>query len=259
MNSSVFISLAIQQNFKTFSLPHVIFLLVTAAIAIMLVLYREEIKNTKAKLYLRYAIAVLLFGSEASKQIADWLNGGWNIQWSLPLHLCGITSIVCIIMLITKSHRLFEIMYFWGLIGSPLAMILPDLNVPYASIAFWAFMISHSMNIIAVVYMITAYKHRPTMNSMKKAFIFTNVYMICIAGFNYIAGSQYYYFYLCKDPASGFVNPFKTISSWPQIIFLLELLTIIMLSLSYLPYYIKDYNRKKEALRLQMAVTIEGE
>ena len=53
-------------------------------------------------------------------------------------------------------------MYFWGLIGSPLALILPDLNVSYVSIKFWAFMISHSMNIIAVVYMMIAYGYRPT-------------------------------------------------------------------------------------------------
>jgi hypothetical integral membrane protein (TIGR02206 family) len=258
MNRFVFTNIIVQQKFKAFSLPHILFLLATLSIIIMLVLYKEETKNTKAKLYLRYTIAVLLFGSEASKQIADLLKGGWNIQWSLPLHLCGITSIICIIMLITKSHGLFEVMYFWSLIGSTLAMILPDLNVSYTSITFWAFMISHSMNIIAVVYMMIAYKYRPTMNSMKKTFIYTNVYMICIAGFNYIVGSQYYYFYLCKDPSPGFVNPFKAVTSWLEIILLLEVLTIIMLFLSYLPYYVKDYNRKKEDLRTQVPVTLEG-
>lgn len=248
MNSFTFVSIIDQQKFKAFSLPHILFLLATLTIIILLILYKDKIKKTRTGLYLRYTIAAFLLWAEASKQIADLLEGGWSVQWSLPLHLCGITSIICIIMLIRESYGLFEVMYFWSFIGSPFAMFLPDLNASYLSITFWAFMISHSMNIIAVVYMMIAYKYRPTMESMKKAFIFTNLYMISIAGFNYITGSQYYYFYLCKDPTPGFVNPFKTITSWPQIIFLLEIITIIMLLLYYVPYYVKDYKRKKESL-----------
>jgi hypothetical integral membrane protein (TIGR02206 family) len=224
----------------------------------LLILYREKIKSTKAKSYLRYTIAILLFASEASKQITDLTNGGWTIKWSLPLHLCGITSVICIFMLITKSYRMFEVMYFWSLIGSPLAMILPDLNVSYTSITFWVFMISHSMNIIAIVYMMTIYKYRPNISSTVEGFLFTNIYMVFIAGFNYIAGSQYYYFYLCKDPSPGFVNPFKTVTSWPQIILLLEMVTIITILIAYLPYFFKDNNKKKEA-PLQVSITGEME
>ena len=105
MNSFVFTGLVLQQKFQAFSLPHILFLIATISIIAVLVLYKEELKNTKAKLCLRYTIAALLFGSEVSKQMVDLINGGWTIKWSLPLHLCGVTSIVCIIMLVTKSPQ----------------------------------------------------------------------------------------------------------------------------------------------------------
>lgn len=242
---------AFNEKFEMFSLIHIIFLLIILSMTILILYCKDRIKNKKTTLYLRNMIITLLLVSEVSKQIVGLLNGTWSVRWSLPLHLCGISSIVCIIMLINKSYVLFEIMYFWCLVGSPLALLFPDLNVSYRNVSFWAFMISHSMNIIAVVYMMALHKYRPSLGSVKKTFLFTNIYMVFIAGFNYIAGSNYYYFYLCRDPSPNFANPFKTITSWPVLLFLIEIATLILLAILYLPYYIKDYNREKKDLSLK--------
>jgi hypothetical integral membrane protein (TIGR02206 family) len=153
-------------------------------------------------------------------------------------------------MLASQSYLLFEILYFWGLIGSPIAILLPGgLNVTYSSPVFWQFMISHSLNVISILFMIIAYRYRPTVKSIRKAFNATNIYMIFIALFNYLIGSNYYYFYLCKDPSPQFINPFKGIASWPLILLLLESVSISAILIFYFPYAVNDYVKREHAVR----------
>lgn len=236
----------IHAGFKLFSFFHIAIILSLVIIIILMFAFKSIFRNSKVKNFLRYILAYLLLFVKASEQVLDFIKGRWTVKGSLPLHLCGITSIFCIVMLLTKKYSIFEIMYFWGLIGSPLAIIFPsDLNYSYNSIIFWQFMISHFLNIIIVVFMIIAYKFRPTLKSIYKTFIWTNIYMAFIACFNYTAGSNYYFLYLCKDPAPQFPNPFKTVNSWPIIILLLEAVTILMPLLFYIPYAVIDAASKK--------------
>jgi hypothetical integral membrane protein (TIGR02206 family) len=176
------------------------------------------------------------------------LRGTWDIRITLPLHLCGITSIACIVMLMTESYSIFEVVYFWGLIGSPLAMVFPDLSATYRDISFWQFMSSHSLNVISVIFMMTAYKYRPTIKSTKKTFFCTNIYMVFIACLNYLVGANYYYLYLWKDPVPQFHNPMKSINSWPMIIMALELFSLAVIFLFYLPYAISDTAKRRKSI-----------
>ena len=236
--------------FHPFSKIHINILLIIALIIICMIVCKDLIYKSKYKKTVRYLLASLLFLVRASEQLLNIFDGTWDIKNDLPLHLCGITSVLCIIMLILNNYTMFEFLYFWGLIGSPVALIIPgDLNYTYSSPVFWQFMLAHALNIISILYLMFAYKYRPVKKSIEKAFIITNIYMIFIAIFNYFVGSNYYYFYLCNDPSPKILNPFKFINSWPLMIASIELLTIIAIFLFYLPYLIKD-KRTSQQYRL---------
>jgi hypothetical integral membrane protein (TIGR02206 family) len=231
-------------TFQLFSKIHIIILAALAIIILCMFVLRDLIYTSNHKKMARYALAFVLLIIRASEQVVSVIDGTWDIKGDLPLHLCGITSILCIVMLIFNSYTLFQVLYFWGLIGSPLALIIPGgLNCTYNSLEFWQFIIAHSLNIISILYFIFAYKYRPVVKSIWKTFFITNIYMGFIAVINYIIGSNYYYFYLCNNPSPNITNPFKLISSWPLIIVLLEALTLFAIILFYLPYAITD--RKK--------------
>lgn len=236
------------QEFDLFSLPHIIIIISLFLIVFLMVALRTSISNQRVIFILRYALAISIIVVEGSKQLLDLYRGTWNIKWSLPFHLCGITSILCIIMLLTQDSRLFDIIYFWALVGSPIAIIIPgNLNYTYANPSLWLFMASHFLNVMSAVFMMIAYKYRPFVKSIWKVFAQTNIYMVLIAGFNYIAGSDYYYFYLSRDPAPQITNPFKGINSWFAIILLLEAVTLLALFLYYSPFAIKDHIRDKKS------------
>lgn len=229
------------ETFQLFSKIHINILISILLIIILMFVFKGLIYNSKHKKLVRYTLAISLFIVRASEQVLKFVDGTWDIKGDLPLHLCGITSILCIIMLISNNYNLFQVLYFWSLIGSPIALIIPgDLNYSYASPIFWQFIIAHSLNIFSIFYMIFAYKYRPVFKSMQKTFLFSNIYMVFIAIFNYIVGSNYYYFYLCNDPSPSILNPFRFVSSWPLILILLEAATFIAIILFYSPYSIMD-------------------
>lgn len=236
------------QEFRLFSLPHIIIILSLFFIVFLMIALRTSISNQRVVLILRFTLAISIFLVEGLKQLLDLSKGTWSIKWSLPFHLCGITSILCIIMLLTQDSRLFDIIYYWALVGSPIAVIIPgDLNYTYADPRLWLFMASHFLNVIIAVFMMIAYKYRPFVKSIRKVFIETNIYMVLIAGFNYITGSDYYYFYLSRDPAPQLMNPFKGINSWFIIILLLEAVTLLALLLYYSPFAVKDHMKDKRS------------
>lgn len=240
------------QEFHLFSLPHIFIIISLFLVVFLMVALRAVISNQKIILMLRYTLTISIFVVEGSKQFLDLSGGTWNIKWSLPFHLCGITSILCIIMLITQDRRLFDIIYFWALVGSPIAVIIPgDLNYTYANPKLWLFMASHFLNVISAVFMMIAYKYRPFVKSIWKVFVQTNIYMALIAGFNYLTGSDYYYYYLSRDPAPQIINPFKGIHSLFVIVLLLEAVTLLALFLYYSPFAAEDHikNKRNSTLR----------
>lgn len=239
------------EKFELFSLPHMIIILSLFLIIFLMVALRTSISNQRVILILRYSLAISLIVVEVSKQLLDLSRGRWNIKWSFPFHLCGITSILCIIMLLTQNRRLFDIIFYWAIIGSPVAVIIPgDLNYTYADPGLWLFMASHFLNVISAVFMMIAYKYRPFVESIRKVFIQTNIYMILIACFNHLTGANYFYYYLTRDPIPQLTNPLKNITSKPVLILILETVTLLALVIYYSPYAIKDHmkNRKSSAL-----------
>src|SRR5690625_4531797 len=61
---------------------------------------------------IRLTFGWILIISRISLDIWYIKTGTWDIRSSLPLELCSIASLVCAVMLLTKSRQLFEVFYF---------------------------------------------------------------------------------------------------------------------------------------------------
>ncbi len=237
-------------QFRIFSSLHITMLVTICVIALGIIIFRKHLRGKNG--FYRYLIAVTALVLEGLNLIWVVNSGKWDLKTTLPVELCELTLILSIVMLIWKSYHLFETLYFWGFIGSTLALIFPHLHATYRHFHFWAFMLSHSLNLIALLYMMSVEKYRPTARSIRLCFIVTNIYMALMGTLNYFSGSNYYYYYVFSRPAPNIPNPIMYTNSWFLRISLLEITTLFALLIGYLPFMVAGAikNRNSQSVSL---------
>jgi hypothetical integral membrane protein (TIGR02206 family) len=154
----------------------------------------------------------------------------------LPFNMCNYTLILAAIMMITRSRKLFELVYFWS-IGAILAILTPDIRVAFPDYSSISFFVTHYYIYFAVFYGIKYYKFKVTFNSLKKAFIYINIIMLVLFPLNFLLDTNF--MFLKHKPIS---SPMDYLGPWPYYIISLEIVMIILFSLMYLPF---RKNRKK--------------
>lgn len=230
-------------QFKFFSLSHDLALLSLVAIVLAIYLMRKRLRVSQVDRFWRYSIASLLILQELSLNIWRLYNGTWTLQEALPLHLCGAAIIVSAIMLVTRKYSLYELSYFWGMSGAIQAMLTPDIGIySFPHYRFFQFFLSHGLIIIACLYMTFVSQYRPVFKSIGRTFIVTNIYMVFIAGFNYLTGSNY--LFICSKPETG--SLLDIMGPWPWYIFSLELMAVVSFLIYYAPFAVQNYFAKRK-------------
>jgi len=90
-------------EFRLFSLPHIIALLVVAALNVIMVLALKRVNSEKVNKYFCYILSFILLAQELSLNIWYICVGKWSVGHHLPLHLCGLAVVLSPIMLIGKK------------------------------------------------------------------------------------------------------------------------------------------------------------
>ena len=121
-------------------------------------------------------------------------SGNFTLAESLPLYSCRLAIIGTVFMLLTKSKRLFNIVYYWGMVGGLIALITPDTSgfgPPH--IMFVQYFIGHGTLIVSILYMMLAYGYYPTKPSLKRAYKITSIYFVGVFFINKLVGGNYSY------------------------------------------------------------------
>lgn len=142
----------------------------------------------------RYGLAALLVVNRLALHIWYLVNDMWSVQWQLPLHLCSVMLWLSIYMLLSRSYTAFEFVYFLGIGGASQALLTPDAGI-YGFPHFYPvqFFISHGGTITAAVFMAAVEGYRPTTKSIRKVFLWGNVYLLALIPVNLLLGSNYMY------------------------------------------------------------------
>ena len=223
------------EPFRLFSGPHLAVLVLVTATNIGIYLARDKFKNGHVNRIVRLTMAFLLIITFLAMQAWDALHGVWTVQSSLPLHLCSVSQIMCIIMLITRKYVIYEITYFWGLGGATQALLTPDLAFPFPHLVFFLFMGAHAVIVTACLWMTFAEEYRPGFKSLLKAWGALNLYMLFVAVINIILGSNY--LYICQKPVSPSIIDY--LGPWPWYLPVLEAVAFVVFLLCYLPFHYK--------------------
>jgi hypothetical integral membrane protein (TIGR02206 family) len=223
--------------FHLFSTAHLITLVIILGLCVLLVVFRRRIEEKRKRTFFRFFLASLLFVTDAWQQL--WLvhEKAWSLKTALPLQLSDLAVIVAILMLLTKSYKLFQFIYYAGLGSSIQAILTPDLNrFSFPHFQYIEFFVSHGGVVLALLFMIVAFHYRPTIASLWGTFLIVNLYGACVFFLNKSLNANY--LYIMKKPASASLLNF--LGPWPWYLLSLDLVMILSFYILYLPFWAKQ-------------------
>ena len=183
--------------FQTFGTQHLV--TVGAIVVLCALVSRAARAESDAKrLWLGRFLGCVLLGYVACIYFQQWRSDSLYWEYSLPLDLCNLVLIACILSLFRQNQFMTEIAYFWGLGGVVQATVTPDLAQGFPSWDFTLFFWGHGATLIAIAYLISARNFRPRRNSILRMMIALNAYGLIVGTINAIAGWNYGY--LCRKP-----------------------------------------------------------
>ena len=151
--------------------------------------------NRERKIQVTYAIGIIMILDFIAEHLFPLMSGTWDIQYNIPLHLCGISSIICCILpFIKKKERLFQFVYYTGIIGGIMAILTPQLNYFDGTLRYYLnFFVSHSLIIALPIFMFLHLGMKLPKFSWFKIWINLNILMAIIMPINFLLGSNYMY------------------------------------------------------------------
>jgi hypothetical integral membrane protein (TIGR02206 family) len=226
--------------------------LAALAFLLLLNLYLLRFRNAddKTKRAIRWRLALILLLNEIGWHYWNYTVGLWTIQTMLPLQLCSLMVWFGALMLLTKSYRIYQYVYFLGIGAAIQALATPDLGIyGFPHFRFFQTFLSHGLIITSALYMTFVENMRPTWKSVVRVAIWTNIYVIAIYFLNIYIGSNY--LNLIARPATPSLLDY--LPDWPMYILYMELLGIITVLLLYLPFAIRDWYTKFVTTRDSMS------
>ena len=168
------------------------------------------------------------------------IAGTFDIKIHLPFQLCRVANILIPLIMISKSDRVYQIVYFWGMSGVFQGLITPDIINDFPHFHFFRFWVGHNGMIIALVYATVVYGMRPKISSIKKSFVALNLFLLVSVIMNLILDANY--FWICGKPPMPSLLDY--LGPWPWYIMAAEFVALLHFLVAYLPFYILSRKKK---------------
>ncbi|MDQ0059369.1 YwaF family protein [Paenibacillus harenae] len=211
-------------SFEMFSAAHYAALLAAAVVFAWIVLQRRKLRVPSVNRTFRWVTASVLIGCEVALQASYLIEGEWSYG-SLPLQLCSLTLLLAAALLMTGSKRLYDIVFFLGILGALQALITPNLGQDFPHFRYFHFFIAHIGIIAAGLFVIAVERYRPTYKSVCNAWIWLHILAVPAAAVNYMTGYTNFMF-LARKP--GTASLLDMLAPWPWYILQLEVVVIAL-------------------------------
>lgn len=228
-----------------FSTPHIAAIALILAFCAALILCRKKLRNETIGYRFAIILAVIISAQQILLYIWYAYSGEWSVSWTLPIQLCDMSIFLSVLVLTTKNKYLSELLYFWGLGGATQAILTPDMgNHTFPHFVFYQFFTGHGLIVLTCLFIILVNRFRPTLKSVVRTFIITNLYAAVIIPINSLTGGNY--LFLRYKPQSG--SMMDLLGPWPWYVLWLEAVAIIFFFLLYLPFAFKGAGGKSASL-----------
>ena len=217
--------------FHAFDAQHIIVLI---GIAVLCLLVAKAVRKagSSPSNWLRGLIGLALISYTVFFYVQQGIKGALTWQDSLPLDLCSLVLIACIISLFRPIQLIIEIAYFWGLGGVLQALATPDLAQGFPSIEFILFFWGHGATLSAITFLCMAHGFKPGKGSVIRMMIALNLYALAVGTMNAITGWNYGY--LCHKPYAPSLLDF--LGPWPWYLLSIELIALVTFLILNIPW-----------------------
>lgn len=236
-------------EFRNFTLAHFLPIAVAASIIFLIWRFRKELRGFGKERYFRYILAFALIFSEMSYywRLVGMPELGPNPIDHLPVTVCGWAVVLASYMVVGKSQKLFDIVYFWLFAGSIFALITPTV-ITYTGptrFRYYQFWAEHLLGYVALFYMIFVHGMRPTVKSAIHSWLALAALGVVAFCVNRYLGPGANYLFLAKPEDTPSV-----LDILPPNFVLRTCIMVAAISalyfLAYLPWLLKDRKAAKE-------------
>ena len=219
---------------------HHLLLFTCAVIAIILTLhFSQKIKEHPMEKRLKVYVAILLIVLEVSYHVHNWTYP----RISIPLHLSSMATILCIVLLLTDSKRVFQYAFFFGILGGFMALVFPNsLGYTYLSFRYYHFILLHVIILVVPLYYYKAYGYR--IISYKKLLEIYGIVLalgVVVYWINSILGTNYWFIYEIPK------NVESTFKRFP--VYIISFFSLVFGTMNVL-YYFSHYRFKFDESQL---------
>ncbi|WP_309242076.1 TIGR02206 family membrane protein [Paenibacillus sp. S150] len=234
MNRITFFDRQHHTDFIMFSSSHIVAMSLVACFCLLLYGARFSLRsNPGARTFVRLLLAAVLVFSEGGLQIWYISQEAWKKGSSLPLELCGITLLLSILMLLTRSRLLYSFLYFAGTGGAFIALLTPNLVYPFPHFRFLLFFVAHGGIILASLYMTWIEGCRPTWKSLFFTMLCLNIIAALVYAADRALGANY--MFLADKP--GTFSVLDYFGPYPYYLLVEEVFAFVVFLLMYLVFF----------------------
>ena len=181
------------KNYQMSNMEQFIPIIIMILIIILIIVYKNEIrKNYKVEKIIRYTLTGLSSIIFIFYYLITWLINGIEVD-NLPLHLCYIANILCIILGFTKSKKIYDFVICYGAIGGIASLISMDTSLSSMYFKYYQFMVSHISIIVIPIYFLLIHRYYLNESKVIKLYILLQIMGIIIGIFNHKLNTNYFF------------------------------------------------------------------
>ena len=170
-------------RFDMFTSMHLIMTFIFIGVMTIFFLIKDKVFKSEYEKQIRYGLAAFLFLNEVLLAIIEIRAG----VVFLPFHLCSISYLLTMVLLITNNEKIFIFVFFTGIIGGIVSFAIPEFgNGGYDKYRFYQFILAHSAIIYVPIYYLTNYKYVINFKKFVNIVIITNILAFGMLGMNFV-------------------------------------------------------------------------
>jgi hypothetical integral membrane protein (TIGR02206 family) len=206
--------------FRLFGPDHLAALAAVGCAAVLAPLAIRRRPSGRAARGIRVGLAALLLLLAAVTTAGVSRERPLQVWDFLPLHLCDAAVFLAAFALLTRGRGAVELLYFWALGATSLAMITPDLSVGAPDWHFLSFFAIHGSVVISAAVLVFGFGLTPRPGAVFRAFLLTNSYAAVVAVVDF--GFDQNFLYLRAKPEARTI--LDAFGPWPLYLLPCEIL-----------------------------------
>lgn len=207
-------------------------LLLTGIATALLVRIARRDPDAAAGRAVRYGLAMLLLGGAASYLVAETAAGRLSAWDFLPLHLCDFAIFVAAYALLARSRGAAEVVWFWALSGTVLAMVTPTAPGAFPDWRWVIYFVMHGAVVASAVTLALGFGLSPRPGAPWRVFGWTATYAAVVGAVDWVTGANFL-FLRSKPSRPTLLDAF---GPWPIYIGVAALIGLGLFWLLYLPF-----------------------